>query len=323
MNKMLVAILQLSLLAETFGVSPDCVDVVNLAIGMNLNTRRPSTFSQLTSDCCNFASTGVKCVSNTVTEIIWSDFTLNGYFDGSSIPSGVLKIRLDGNSLVGSFPTLPNGIQYIDFSGNKLTGDITGMLPSSLTTVSIENMQLSGTVSLNQPNYLTMDGNWITGLVILSDSLLYTGYCDISRNPLLGSPNISGLPCIKDGLYSANLLPNTRTTTKTTIKTTTTLTFPKLTTTSTAKQTTTKSTTVPLSTTTSAAITTTTAPIKASTAIASSKSASKSTTTSAINTVPVTVQFSSYFLNEVQFSYELDSFSTEMNFTASASSILY
>ena len=44
-------------------------------------------------------------------------------------------------------------------------------------------------------------------------SLLVTGECDLSNNPLLGNPNIDGLPtCTTTGIYSAGLLPVTKST---------------------------------------------------------------------------------------------------------------
>ena len=48
-----------------------------------------------------------------------------------------------------------------------------------------------------------------------SSALATSGNCDLSNNPLLGNPNIAGLTmCTKNGLYSAALLPITRSTTK-------------------------------------------------------------------------------------------------------------
>ena len=47
------------------------------------------------------------------------------------------------------------------------------------------------------------------------------GTCDLSNNPLLGNPNIDELMCTKNGLYSAGLLPVTRSTVTTLTKTTT------------------------------------------------------------------------------------------------------
>ena len=74
--------------------------------------------------------------------------------------------------------------------------------------------QFSGSVIMNQPTQFYIAGNWITNIIIHDTSLLGSN-CDISNNPLLGTPEIFNLTaCMQSGLYSANALPNTATTFK-------------------------------------------------------------------------------------------------------------
>ena len=96
----------------------------------------------------------------------------------------------------GDIPAFPSTLEYLQlgypgFPGNHFTGS----------------------VRLNAPVFLFINENWITDVVIQDKSGLPTNNCDLSNNPLLGNPNIAWLiVCTKNGLYSAGLLPNTKST---------------------------------------------------------------------------------------------------------------
>ena len=219
------------------GVSVDCPNLINLALGMGIKTQTPSIWTQLEVDCC--LASGITCLSQRVTEIGWYSYGLTGFINGTAIPTLVKIIDLFSNSLTGNFPVLPSGLQYLDLSENRLYGTLPTSLPLGLTTLFIDDNYLSGdlpvfpsslvtlglgypgstgthftgTLRLNAPTFMKINNNWITDVVIQINTGLSTSSCDLSNNPLLGNPNIVGLPCLKNALYSASLLPKTLTAT--------------------------------------------------------------------------------------------------------------
>ena len=85
------------------------------------------------------------------------------------------------------------------------------LLWDTFDTFGYPENHFTGSLRLNQPIQLYINDNWITDVVIQDNSTL-TSYCDLSNNPLLGNPNIAELTgCTKSGLYSAEMLPNTKT----------------------------------------------------------------------------------------------------------------
>ena len=265
------------LLTESYAVSIDCSNLVTFAQTLGIQTKQPTIWSQLQTDCCGgiTATTGVTCVSQRVTEIKWEFKNLNGFIDGTKIPPLVTYLHLGGNLITGTIPsTLPNVLSTLYLSNNQLSGSIP-ILPNTVINFSVSgndltgdlpnfppNLQfltlgypesignhLTGTLRLNAPTYLFINDNWITDVIITHTTGLSTAECDLSNNPLLGNPNIPvGGICKQTGLYSANSLPKTITTIKPTTAKSTTTTV-KSTIAKTAVTTTVKSTTAMSSTT--------------------------------------------------------------------------
>ena len=127
-----------------------------------------------------------------------------------TLPSELLLLDLHLNQLTGNLPlTLPSRLAWLYLDTNKLSGDMPN-LPATLLNLEIYGgNRFSGTINLNRPNEVVINDNWITDLIISDSSLLNS--CDLTNTPLLGNPRIVGLTiCTKNGLYSPNLLPNTK-----------------------------------------------------------------------------------------------------------------
>ena len=216
--------------------------MIQLAFDLGMQTAQPAIWSALQSDCCDYGDTRVSCDgSQRVTEIRWYTMGLNGVINGTAIPTSVTFLHLWGNAITGSIPDLlPSGLLVLDLWGNAITGNIPNVLPSGLITLWLYGNQMSGdlisfpstiqylslgypgnpgnhftgTLRINQPIFLLINDNWVTDVVIQDSSQINPSWCDLSNNPLLGNPNIAGLTtCTKNGLYSAALLPVTRSTT--------------------------------------------------------------------------------------------------------------
>ena len=162
--------------------------------------------------------------------------TLNGSIP-YTLPHGLIVLSVGKNNLVGNIPTpLPNGLTELSMFNNHLTGIIPTLLPVGLNTLILFNNRLigdlpafpstlqyleigfpgypgnhfTGIVRLNSPINLYINDNWITDIQIQNNTQIDPRNCDLSNNPLLENPHIYGLTmCIKNGLYSANSLPNT------------------------------------------------------------------------------------------------------------------
>ena len=203
-----------------YAVSSDCPNIIELARGLGMQTASPSTWTALQGDCCTVS--GIACDgSQRVWQINWNNMGLIGAINGTAIPSNVTYLSLYRNAITGSIPNaLPSGLFRLDLSSNQMSGDIPSF-PSTLQQLYLGNNYFTGTLRINRPIYLYINDNWITDLLIQNIVALTSG-CELSNNPLLGNPNIAGLTmCAKTGLYSAALLPVTRSTT-TVAKTTTT-----------------------------------------------------------------------------------------------------
>ena len=195
--------------------------MINLARGLGMQTGSLTTWTQLQGDCCT--ADDLVCSNQRVTDIYWKAKGLNGVINGTAIPSTVTYLSLSENLITGNIPNhLPSGLVYLFLDGNRMSGDLPAF-PSTLRFMELgypanPGNHFTGSLRLNRPDQLYINDNWITD-VIFQDS---TGLseCDLSNNPLLGNPYIAGLNmCTKNGLYSAIVLPNTKTTTKITTTT--------------------------------------------------------------------------------------------------------
>ena len=206
-------------MAMVSAVSSDCQNVINLALGMRMDVKQPSIMSKLRTDCCSASSVSyspyVDCNTNQrVTDIDWSMMDLDGVFNGTALPSLLRTITVSQNSLVGPLPkSYPSSLFYMSVRGNSMGGDVP-LFPDTLTEIRLgrngsPGNHFTGRLYITGPiEYLQINDNWITDVVILDTSQL--GSCDLSNNPLLGNPNIANLGiCTRNDLYSANLLPKT------------------------------------------------------------------------------------------------------------------
>ena len=107
-----------------FGISSDCPDVINLAVGLNLDQTEPIVFTALQTDCCS--GTGyqipfVECVNQRVNKVNWYNVGLNGTLNGTALPNAIQYLDLHSNQITGEIPTsFPTGLQYLSISGNQM-----------------------------------------------------------------------------------------------------------------------------------------------------------------------------------------------------------
>ena len=120
----------------------------------------------------------------------------------SILPSGLYDLSIRGNKMTGDLPSFPFTLQYLYFQYSGYSDN-----------------HFTGSLVINTPILISLNNNWITN-VLVSDLSQLTTYCDISNNPLLGNLNLINLTmCNTNGLYSADELPRTITTTKSQTKT--------------------------------------------------------------------------------------------------------
>ena len=152
-------------LATTYGISRDCPDMVNQAMGLGIESKQPLIWSQLQSDCCTTA--GVTCTSQRVTGIDWGDMRLNGSINGTALPTGLQILNLGQNILSGNVSaTMPAGLLYLILRNNQLTGNIPESLPTGLQGLYLSHNQLTGNIPAILPTglqYLLLDHNIFTG----------------------------------------------------------------------------------------------------------------------------------------------------------------
>ena len=183
----------------------------------------------------------------------WLRFGLNSISgplptNWASWPSSLYQVILKSNELTGNIPnTKPGTVTDFWVQDNLLTGPLPSNLLISLTELHVGSNFLSGdlpsfpasmvylylgwktdscsvvcnkftgTLRLIKPIWFTVNFNLITNIVITDISGLTN--CDVSNNPLLGNPSLSSLGiCSRNNLYAASLLPNTRISTTTTLK---------------------------------------------------------------------------------------------------------
>ena len=210
---------------NAYAISEDCSNIVNFAIGINLNSKQPTLMNQMSINCCT--TTGITCdINQRVVSIDFNNMGLDGYINGSAIPGTVTWLRLLNNNLSGLFPILPVALDVTDLRWNQLTGYISFPLPPNLRVFYISNNLLSGDIqqlpislkefqidnniftgklALNQPTILNIVGNFIIDIAIQDHSKLIT--CDLSDTPMLGNPHIISLTmCTQNRLYSPNVI---------------------------------------------------------------------------------------------------------------------
>ena len=73
--------------------------MINFALGLNLDVNKPSIWIALSSDCCT--ASGVTCVGQRVTQIVWNNNGLDGSMNGTAIPNGLMVLSIEFNSLSG------------------------------------------------------------------------------------------------------------------------------------------------------------------------------------------------------------------------------
>ena len=172
----------------------------------------------------NQVSGSIPTLPNSLIEIRLNQNKISGIIP--ILPITLQFLKLWNNKLNSSIPALPSSLEYLDLSHNQLVGTLPSPLPNGLEFLRVHNNQLSGnvpslplplydlwlgnsgfpgnyfsgTIMLNRPTNIRINDNLISNVIILDLSQLI--YCDLSNNPLLGSPNISELTiCIKNNLY--------------------------------------------------------------------------------------------------------------------------
>ena len=181
---------------------------------LSLNTAQPEIWEDIQANCCS--ASGVTCSNSRVAMIKWFNYGLTGSINNVTYPSALEYLILHTNpNLSGSISSLPPTLIRLDLAGNSHTGDVPP-LPDTLTELRLgwpgnSGNHFTGSIRLNQPLDLMINDNWLTDIIIQDVSKLTSDKCDLSNNPLLGNPNIAGMNCSKNALYSASLLPNTNT----------------------------------------------------------------------------------------------------------------
>ena len=210
--------------------SIDCSDIVNLAIGLKMNSQQATIMGQLYANCCS--AYGVTCSGTRVTSLSWQALNLNGFLNETALPDSLILLALDGNPITGNFPSKypssllylvglgrtmmncvlptswPIGILEIDINGNLCTGDVS-VFPRTLTRLYLGyNLdqqsrlnRFTGSLSLNQPKDINIQRNWVSDVIFQDTSLLTN--CNISNNPLLGNTNVFALSmCDTSNLFA-------------------------------------------------------------------------------------------------------------------------
>ena len=194
-------------------------NIISFANGLNMHLLQPEIMADITTNPCLLALSLLRCNSNHFAiSIVWRSLGLNGTILGIYIPKYLDSLDLWSNAITGSVPnSLPMSLKTLILNLNKLSGDLPSQFPSSLNTLWLSGNLISGTLTLltQQMLNLRFRTNYITDVVIADTSKLRTSNCDVSYNPLQGSAHLQSLiNCTQLGLYSANSLPNTKSTMK-------------------------------------------------------------------------------------------------------------
>eukprot|EP00835_Amoeboradix_gromovi_P001326 NODE_58_length_25774_cov_0.240545.p4 type:complete len:413 gc:universal NODE_58_length_25774_cov_0.240545:20300-21538(+) len=149
-----------------FSTSIDCSDVINLALGLNMNVKQQSRMIAINDDCCSI-NTGVTCSNDRVTEIEWPLLHLDGTINSTAIPKLLSILILNDNAISDVFPkSLSNTIKQLDLSNNFFKGPMPSVLSTSLLYLYLHYNKLNGTLPEILPQSLTkfhMHYNKVTG----------------------------------------------------------------------------------------------------------------------------------------------------------------
>ena len=178
--------------------STDCLNVFNLAKGLNLGAFNATMLNVVENDCCQV----VTCDENfRVTKISWNGLGLNGTLDGAYLPSSLKSLYLYYNKITGSIPSqLPTNMTMFDLYSNSLTGQIPTGLPESLLYFIVSSNKLSGpipTLPVGLKGFHVND-NQLTGSI---PDPLPTGLTELSLNGNLMTGPIPTLPSTIQYLY--------------------------------------------------------------------------------------------------------------------------
>ena len=176
----------------------DCFDVINLAYGLNLNTKQPTVMAQVLLNCCVSFITQVTCDTNRVTSINWSNFTLNGFINETALPSELHTLALSSNQITGNVPNVPFKLINVFLDSNQLTGTIPPTFPTTLQQLFLNNNLLTGSIpALPSGTNFRFQMNSLSGsLPTLPNSLIEL---QVHKNQLTGS--VPTLPSTLQHLY--------------------------------------------------------------------------------------------------------------------------
>ena len=215
---------------DSFGLNgtmttlPDTLDVFSIEFN-SISGSIPTLPTSLTKFyASNNLLTGSIQFPAAVKEYRVSNNKLNGLL--TSIPSSLQRLFVSQNNLSGTV-LLPS----IEFDGsfNKFTR-LPSSVPLTLKTLiihgnsliddvpdfsNVENLylgqttamtnKLTGSLVINNPKLLYIQGNFITDIQIANKQSILN--CNLDNTPLLGNFNIDGLDCSKKNLYKADDCP--------------------------------------------------------------------------------------------------------------------
>ena len=208
-------------LSIVVGLSVDCPDIINLALGFNMHLVKPLVMSALYTDCCNYASTFVNCVNNRVDYIYWVQWNLNGTINMTAIPDKLTNFIVSHGKIKGNITKIPSHILAFDMVSHQLTGTLPEIHPllqsyrmsanlikggvlsltNSLKTYEVEGMSLGGSIPPIPSSMVSLliQGNLLTGSFPNISTHTQLNYLSIGSNLLNGT--VSMLPSSLQILY--------------------------------------------------------------------------------------------------------------------------
>ena len=188
------------------GLSQDCPNMIFLARGLNMHITNVGLYNMVVSDCCS--ATGVSCDGTPrVTIINWSSSSLTGFLNTSALPSNLILLSLNDNSVGGPFPkNLPIALEELYLTGNNFNGVIPSNLPTTLLYLFLNDNFVTGNLPSVLPPQLYQIGatlNQLNGTlpVALPSSRLFGVY--LQNNYFTGP-----IPTIPNGMRDLDLYYN-------------------------------------------------------------------------------------------------------------------